>query len=239
MALLILCIMETLCDVYITCQEAHFVKNLRHFDERDKMYLLCQVFVAYLVTIIYRITTIFHSFANSTGKERISKSFGLSSGKIPNKSMKASSEADKYHAAFLARLNFKPKGRFKGGWSAKKNNRRQWIQVDFKRYRRVTKVATQGRADAKQYVTSFAVASSPDGYRWTPFRVNSRLKVRSNKKKRLRCTLAMGFIKVNNWCNINWLRLGACFCETLTANKTLLRLHSAWLVWLRNFFNQL
>lgn len=183
MVLLILCIMETLCDVYITCQEAHFVNNLLHFDERDKIYLLCQVFVAYLVIIIYRITTIFHSFANSTGKERISKSFGLSSGKIPNKSMKSSSEADKYHAAFLARLNFKPKGRFKGGWSAKKNNRRQWIQVDFKRYRRVTKVATQGRADSKQYVTSFAVASSPDGYRWTPFRVNSRLKVRSNKKK--------------------------------------------------------
>ena len=174
--LLILCITETLCDVYITCQEAHF-------HELDKIYFLCLVFVAYLVIIIYRITTIFDSFANSTGKERISKSFGLSSGKIPNKSMKASSEADKYHAAFLARLNFKPKGRFKGGWSAKKNNRRQWIQVDFKRYRRVTKVATQGRADAKQYVTSFAVASSPDGYRWTPFRVNSRLKVRSNKKK--------------------------------------------------------
>ena len=61
-------------------------------------------------------------------------------------------------------------------------------------------------------------------------------------RKRLRCTLAMGFIKVNNWCNINWLRLGSCFCETLTPNKTLLRLHSVWLVWLvwlRNFFNEL
>ena len=181
--LLILCIMETLCDEYITCQECHYVNNPRHFDARDKINLLCTVFVAYLVIIIYRITNIFDSFANFTGKERIAKSFGLSSGKIPNKSMKASSEADKYHAAFLARLNFKPKGRFKGGWSTKKNNRRQWIQVDFKRYRRVTKVATQGRADAKQYVTSFAVASSPDGYRWTPFRVNSRLKVRSNEKK--------------------------------------------------------
>ena len=84
--------------------------------------------------------------------------------------MKASSEVDKYHAAYLARLNLQPKGRFKGGWSAKRNNRRKWIQVHFRRFRRLTKVAIQGRADAKQYVTSFAVAYTPDGYRWTPFK---------------------------------------------------------------------
>lgn len=116
-------------------------------------------------------------YGRRLGKGPISKSFGISRGKIPNKDMKASSEVDKYHAAYLARLNLQPKGRFKGGWSAKRNNRRQWIQVDFRRFRRITKVAIQGRADAKQYVTSFAVAYSPDGYRWTPFKVNSRLKV--------------------------------------------------------------
>ena len=38
-------------------------------------------------------------------------------------------------------------------------------------------VAMQGREDANQFVTSFAVAYSPDGYRWTPFKANSRLKV--------------------------------------------------------------
>ena len=91
--------------------------------------------------------------------------------------MRASSEWDRYHAACLARLNLKPRGRFKGGWSAKKNNRKQWIQVNFKRPVRFSKVAMQGREDANQFVTSFAVAYSPDGYRWTPFKANSRLKV--------------------------------------------------------------
>ena len=91
--------------------------------------------------------------------------------------MRASSEWDQYHAAYLARLNLKPRGRFKGGWSAKKNNRKQWIQVNFRRPVRVSMVAMQGREDANQFVTSFAVAYSPDGYRWTPFKANSRLKV--------------------------------------------------------------
>ena len=91
--------------------------------------------------------------------------------------MRASSEWDRYHAAYLARLNLKPRGPLKGGWSAKKNNRKQWIQVHFRRPVRFSKVAMQGREDANQFVTSFAVAYSPDGYRWTPFKVNSRLKV--------------------------------------------------------------
>jgi len=105
------------------------------------------------------------------------KALGVSKGLVKKQYIKASSEWDRYHAAHLARLNQKPSGRFKGGWSAKKNNRKQWIQCDFRKPVRISKVACQGRSDAKQYVTSFAVAYSPDGYRWTPFKVNSRLKV--------------------------------------------------------------
>ena len=117
---------------------------------------------------------------NSTAREPVVRSLGLSKGRL-NKYIKASSKYDRYHAAYLARLNLKPRGRYKGGWSAKKNNRKQWIQVDFRRPVRISKIATQGRADANQYVTSFAVAYSPDGYRWTPFRANSRLKVMESK----------------------------------------------------------
>lgn len=109
------------------------------------------------------------------------KALGVSKGRLGNQYVKASSEWDRYHAAYLARLNLKPRGRFKGGWSAKKNNRKQWIQFDFKRPVYISKIATQGRSDANQYVTSFAVAYSPDGYRWTPFKINGRLKVMSHK----------------------------------------------------------
>lgn len=109
------------------------------------------------------------------------KSLGVSTGLLRKQYIKASSEWDRYHAAYLARLNRKPRGRFKGGWSAKKNNRKQCIQFDFRKPVRISKVASQGRSDANQYVTSFAVAYSPDGYRWTPFKVNSRLKVMMNE----------------------------------------------------------
>ena len=116
----------------------------------------------------------------STAREPVVRSLGVSTGRIHNRYIRASTEWDKYHAAYLARLNQKPRGRYKGGWSAKKNNRKQWIQFDFRKPVRVAKVAIQGRADPNQYVTSFAVAYSPDGYRWTPFKVNSRLKVLLN-----------------------------------------------------------
>ena len=120
--------------------------------------------------------------------------------------MRASSEWDRYHAAYLARLNLKPRGRFKGGWSAKKNNRKQWIQVHFRRPVRFSKVAMQGREDANQFVTSFAVAYSPDGYRWTPFKANSRLKV-------------LLFCYLNRCCTWNFVTTSTTTTTTTTTNN--------------------
>ena len=121
--------------------------------------------------------------------------------------MRASSEWDRYHAAYLARLNLKPRGRFKGGWSAKKNNRKQWIQVNFRRPVRFSKVAMQGREDANQFVTSFAVAYSPDGYRWTPFKANSRLKV-------------LLFCYLNRCCTWNFVTTSTTTTTTTTTTPT-------------------
>ena len=121
--------------------------------------------------------------------------------------MRASSEWDRYHAAYLARLNLKPRGRFKGGWSAKKNNRKQWIQVNFRRPMRFSKVAMQGREDANQFVTSFAVAYSPDGYRWTPFKANSRLKV-------------LLFCYLNRCCTWNFVTTSTTTTTTTTTTPT-------------------
>ena len=120
--------------------------------------------------------------------------------------MRASSEWDRYHAAYLARLNLKPRGRLKGGWSAKKKNRKQWIQVNFKRPVRFSKVAMQGREDANQFVTSFAVAYSPDGYRWTPFKANSRLKV-------------LLFCYLNRCCTWNFVTTSTTTTTTTTTNN--------------------
>jgi len=55
--------------------------------------------------------------------------FGMQNRRIGNHQITATSKWDRYHAAYLARLHNKARGRNKGGWSAKYNNRNQWIQV--------------------------------------------------------------------------------------------------------------
>ena len=54
---------------------------------------------------------------------------GIEDYKIRDRSLSASSEWNRYHGAQLGRLNTVARGRNKGAWSAKRNNRRQWIMV--------------------------------------------------------------------------------------------------------------
>lgn len=88
---------------------------------------------------------------------------GIEDYKIKDRQMRASSEWDKYHAARFARLNLVARGKNRGAWSAKRNNRAQWIMVDLKERRYVSKILTQGRQDYNQWVTSYKVASSNNG----------------------------------------------------------------------------
>ena len=44
-----------------------------------------------------------------------------------------------------------------GAWSAKTNDKSQWIQVDFGEVKRVTQIASQGRSDYAQWVTKYKV----------------------------------------------------------------------------------
>ena len=54
---------------------------------------------------------------------------GIEDYKINGRYLSASTEWNKYHGARFARLNSVARGRNKGAWSAKRNNRRQWIMV--------------------------------------------------------------------------------------------------------------
>jgi len=53
-----------------------------------------------------------------------------------------------------------------GAWSAKRNNHNQFIQVDLLRSMKITGVATQGRAEAAQWVTAFYFLYSSDGVKF-------------------------------------------------------------------------
>lgn len=70
---------------------------------------------------------------------------------------------DANHGPSNARLNRPASGGKTGAWSAKTNDLKQWIQVNFHELTRVTKVAIQGRQDYGQWVTAFKLSYSLDG----------------------------------------------------------------------------
>lgn len=64
---------------------------------------------------------------------------GMQSGRIHNSKITASSNWDPFHAAFRARLHHGKAGRFIGAWSAKTNNRYQFLQVNTKKKKFIVK----------------------------------------------------------------------------------------------------
>ena len=60
-----------------------------------------------------------------------------------------------------------------GGWAARRNDHYQWIQIDLLRATRVTQVATRGRQDARQWVTSYYLSYSQDGVKYVWYMKNS------------------------------------------------------------------
>ncbi|XP_015768212.1 PREDICTED: lactadherin-like isoform X3 [Acropora digitifera] len=103
------------------------------------------------------------------------RSMGMESGKILNKQITASSKWNAHHAAHQGRLNFQKvveegvAGK-SGSWSALKNDKNQWLQVDLLREESVvTSVATQGRnrhpplGRRNQWVKSYKLQYSNNG----------------------------------------------------------------------------
>ena len=96
---------------------------------------------------------------------------GMESRAIPDGQISASSEWDSNHAAIQGRLNYKPSGSKQGAWSAKTNDANQWLQVDLgASYATVTRVATQGRLGADQWVTKYRLQYSNDGVNFQDYR---------------------------------------------------------------------
>ena len=104
---------------------------------------------------------------------------GIQTGKIKNAAFTASSQWDRFHAPFRARLHIQKQGRYIGAWASRANNHNQWLMVDLGIPTKVTGIATQGRQDAAQWVTAFWVYYSLDGmhfsrvtYWWDYIRVS-------------------------------------------------------------------
>ena len=87
----------------------------------------------------------------------------MENGAISDGQISASSQLDSSHAVTQARLRFKATAGKAGSWSARSNDVHQWLQIDLgSRHTNVTRVATQGRNDSLQWVTSYKLQYSYD-----------------------------------------------------------------------------
>ena len=114
------------------------------------------------------------------------KPLGMQNGRIRATQIAASSSWDKNHAPNNGRLFFRRSGSRMGAWCARHNNRYQWLSVDFGRAMRVVKIATQGRQDARQWVTQYYLSSSQDNVYFAEYKQNSARKVRCHDQLRVR-----------------------------------------------------
>ena len=60
--------------------------------------------------------------------------------------------------------------RYKGGWSAEKKNINQWIQAEFPEEFKITGIKTQGKNVISQWVESYKIKYSNNGYEWNDFK---------------------------------------------------------------------
>lgn len=103
----------------------------------------------------------------------------MESGYILDSQITASSEFDGRHTPHYGRLNF-PAGPAKCGcWAVRHNDPSQWLQVDFVKKVSLGKVATQGRDDYPQWVTSYSLSYSMNGINFDMYEQDGSPKVRA------------------------------------------------------------
>ena len=83
----------------------------------------------------------------------------MQNGQIPDSAITASTE---YYSAFNGRLHFLYSSGRVGGWVAWLNDKNKFLQVHFSDWRKVTRVAIQGRQDYDQWVESFSLSYGYD-----------------------------------------------------------------------------
>jgi len=106
-----------------------------------------------------------------------SMSLGIEDGRIPDSALTASTIYSGSHATTFARLNLAAASGKAGSWRAKTNNVNQWLQIDLGTLTTVTKVATQGRQDHSEWITSYSLSYSLAGSFWVQYTMRGIKKV--------------------------------------------------------------
>ena len=87
----------------------------------------------------------------------------MQNNKLPNSALSVSSQYNGNTGPENARLHFYAESGRKGAWVAQKQDLNQWLQVDFGVETVITRIATQGRQDANQWVKKYTLRYSTDG----------------------------------------------------------------------------
>ena len=88
------------------------------------------------------------------------EALGMQNKQIPDSAITASSES---YSASYGRLHFLYRSRHVvGGWVARWNDQNPFFLVHFGDWRKVTRVATQGRQDRDQWVKRFSLSYGHD-----------------------------------------------------------------------------
>ncbi|XP_013878670.1 contactin-associated protein-like 5 [Austrofundulus limnaeus] len=86
---------------------------------------------------------------------------------LPHSSFQSSSQSSASYAAFYAKLNRREGA---GGWSPMMMDHNPWLQVDLREQMEVMAVATQGRYDSWDWVSSYLLLYSDTGRIWKQYR---------------------------------------------------------------------
>jgi len=102
---------------------------------------------------------------------------GLQDGRVTPSMLTASSMYNHHYGPWSARLQARNHGSTRGGWIAKYNNNKQWLQIDLGAKSRVKRICTQGRYDANQFVKSYTVSYSQKGDKFVPYTEGRKIRV--------------------------------------------------------------
>ncbi|KAF3843476.1 hypothetical protein F7725_002325 [Dissostichus mawsoni] len=122
------------------------------------------VFLLHMVTL-YTLS-VFSGASAATHCEYYSCNGPLLSA-LPHSSFQSSTQSSASYAAHNAKLNRRDGA---GGWSPMVTDQEPWLQVDLREQMEVTAVATQGRYDSWDWVSSYQLLYSDTGRAWKQYR---------------------------------------------------------------------
>ena len=123
-------------------------------------------------TIIVALNICFCKLGFEPPKLQCQSELGMKSGKIPDSAITVTTVYSQYYGPERARLDTVKSGSFYGAWIPKTQDMGQWIQVDLGKITKITRIATQGRQDAAQWVKSYSISYSVNGGPFLPYNKN-------------------------------------------------------------------